>query len=87
MISGAAGVGFGGGYSFLVFGAPSSLVNALRSMGPLGMSLSIDAIVLACQGAGVLWGTAESSAASVGATAYVGEIVTVQRAARHETGD
>lgn len=87
LVTGAAGVGFGGSISYLVFGAPSSVVNVLRTMGAIGMAASVDATILASQGGGALWGTAETSAASIGATVYVGEIVTVRRADPGETGN
>jgi hypothetical protein len=51
------------------------------------MAASVDATILASQGGGALWGTAETSAASIGATVYVGEIVTVRRADPGETGN
>jgi len=86
MISGAGAVGFGGSVSYVIFGAPSRLVNALRMAGPLGMSAGINATILACQGGGALWGTSETSAASVGLTAYFGEILLAQPAAPGETG-
>ncbi len=87
MVAGAAAAAYGGSVSFLFFGAPSSVVNVLRAMGPLGPAAGIDAAILACQGGGGLWGTAEVSGASIGATVYTGEILTVQPAAPHETGD
>ena len=86
LVSGAAAVGLGGSVSYLIFGAPTRIVNALRMMGPFGLAASVDASILACQGGGALWGTAETSAASVGVTVYAGEIVTAHPAAPGETG-
>jgi hypothetical protein len=87
LVTGGGAVGFGGSISYLIFGAPSSVVNVLRTMGPIGLSASIDATILASQGGGALWGTAETSAASIGATAYVGEIITAVPAGPGETGN
>jgi hypothetical protein len=86
MISGAAAVGFSSSVSYLIFGAPSRLVNTVRMMGPLGLAAGINATVLACQGAGALWGTAETSAAGAGVTVYTGEILSMKPAAPGETG-
>lgn len=69
--------------SFMIFGAPTWLVNGL-SLGNPGARLSL--IAAACQGIGVLWGSAVSSAASVGIEVYTGEILGHSAADAGETG-
>jgi hypothetical protein len=84
-ISGAAAVGFSGSGSVLIFGAREWIVNLATAM-TAGMA-RVDAVILDSQGAGILWGTAETSAASVGVTMITGHIFAAQRAEAHETGD
>ena len=84
-LSGAASVLFSGSGSVLIFGAREWIVN-LASVMTAGVG-RVDAVLLDCQGAGILWGTAETSAAAVGVTMVTGHIFAAQRAEAHETGD
>jgi hypothetical protein len=84
-ITGAAAVLASGSGSLLIFGAREWIVN-LATVITAGVA-RVDAVLLDSQGAGVLWGTAETSAASIGVTVVTGHIFAAQRAAAHETGD
>jgi hypothetical protein len=91
-ISGGIMAGFAGSGSFLFFGASEGLlakVTALASViaGPAALAARIDTTVLACEGAGALWGTGETSAAGISGTIFTGHIFNPQPAIPHETGD
>jgi hypothetical protein len=69
--------------SLLIFGAAPWLVSAL-SLGNIIARLPM--VLLACQGFGVLWGSAITSAVGAGIEGYTGQIVGHETAAPGETG-
>ena len=86
-VSGGVNLGFGASASLVFFGAPERLVSLVTAAaGPAGLPARVNATMLACQGAGVLAGTQETSAAGVGTTIFTGRIVTAVGAAPGETG-
>jgi hypothetical protein len=69
--------------SLLIFGSPNWLVSVLSIGNP---AARLPALVASCEGVGALWGSAVSSAASVGIEVYSGEILTSMAADPGETG-
>ena len=69
--------------SLLVFGAPPWVIRTF-SIGNPGVQLPL--LMATCEGVGALWGSAVTSAASVGVEVYSGEILTTMLAAAGETG-
>ena len=83
-ISGTGGAWLANGSgTVLIFGAPTWLVTAVAVT---ATAAQFGALAAACEGVGVLWGTAVSSAAGVSAEGMRGEILTETLAEPGETG-
>jgi hypothetical protein len=68
--------------TLIIFGASEWIVNLAAA---ITLSARIEASLLDCQGAGIMWGTALSDGAGIGATAYAGHIFAATAAAKGET--
>jgi hypothetical protein len=83
-LSGAVSVLGGVSASVVLFGASETMVNVATFVAGLGGR--VDATVVACQGAGVVWGSQETSGASASATVFCGHIFNPSPIAPGETG-
>ncbi len=73
--------------TLIFIGAPAWLVALANNPALPGVqALSPLTAIAACQGVGVLWGTAETSGAGVGLTVYHGQVIGHSIAAPGETG-